>query len=360
MVAGLSAYRQILADPQARAFSAAGLVARLPISMTGLGIVLLISLTSGSFGRAGLVAAVGTLTGAVAAPLWGQAIDRLGQARVLVIAAMINSASLALLVSSVQLGWPLAGHPGRRARGRGSGSPRPARRSGRAGATGCSESPAAADRLRPGGGPRRGRLHRRAGRGHLPGHRGPSRRSGVSVSAVIGLVGAVLLAGQRSTQPPAVPRDRAGPSERLPLRVLVPISLASLALGAVFGGMEVVVVAFARETGVLPYAGLFITVWSFGSLLAGVVTGAIAWRAAPRDPVPDRGGRAGRVAAAAAVPGQPAAGRRAAAGQRDGHRPDADRHGRGDRGRGAHHPADRGAQLEHHRAWPSGWRPAPP
>ena len=126
-MAGLGAYRQILADPRARAFSAAGFVARLPISMTGLGIVLLISLTSGSFGRAGLVAAVGTLTGAVAAPLWGRAIDRVGQARVLVIAAMINSASLALLVSSVQLGWPLAVTL-LAALGVGAGSPRPVRR----------------------------------------------------------------------------------------------------------------------------------------------------------------------------------------------------------------------------------------
>ena len=58
-------------------------MARLPLSMTGLGIVLLISLTTGSFGRAGLVTAVGTLTAAVVAPLWGRAIDRIGQARVL-------------------------------------------------------------------------------------------------------------------------------------------------------------------------------------------------------------------------------------------------------------------------------------
>jgi hypothetical protein len=89
------------------------------------------------------------------------------------------------------------------------------------------------------------------------------------VSAVIGLVGALLLAAQRSTQPPVLPRDRTRRPEGLPLGVLLPISVASLALGAVFGGMEVVVVAFAEETGVLPYAGLFITVWSFGSLLAG-------------------------------------------------------------------------------------------
>jgi MFS family permease len=276
-MAGLGAYRQILADPQARAFSAAGLVARLPISMTGLGIVLLISLTSGSFGRAGLVAAVATLTGAVAAPLWGQAIDRMGQARVLTISAMVNSASLALLVASVQLGWPLAvtllGALGVGAGFSSAGAAVRARWSHR-----LRESPllqtafaleAVLDEVIFIVGPVLVTFLATAVHPAL----------GVSVSAVIGLVGAVLLAAQPSTQPPAVPHDRTQRRERLPLGVLLPIGLASLALGAVFGGMEVVVVAFAKETGVLPYAGLFITVWSFGSLLAGVATGAIAWRA---------------------------------------------------------------------------------
>ena len=277
MVAGLGAYRQILADPRARAFSAAGLVARLPISMTGLGIVLLISLTSGSFGRAGLVAAVGTLTGAVAAPLWGQAIDRVGQARVLTITAMINSASLALLVSSVQLGWPLAvtllAALGVGAGFSSAGSAVRARWSHR-----LRESPllqtafaleAVLDEVIFIVGPVLVTFLATAVHPAL----------GVSVSAVIGLIGALLLAGQRSTQPPVVPRDRTRRPERLPLGVLLPVSLASLALGGVFGGMEVVVVAFAGETGVLPFAGFFITAWSFGSLLAGVATGAIAWRA---------------------------------------------------------------------------------
>jgi len=279
VAAGLGAYRQILTDPRARAFSAAGLVARLPISMTGLGIVLLISLTSGSFGRAGLVAAVGTLTGAVAAPLWGQAMDRLGQARVLTIAAMVNSASLALLVSSVQLGWPLAltlvAALGVGAGFSSAGSAVRARWSHR-----LRESPllqtafaleAVLDEVIFIVGPVLVTFLATAVHPAL----------GVSVSAVIGLVGALLLAAQRSTQPPAVPHDRNRRAEPLPLRVLLPVSLASLALGAVFGGMEVVVVAFAKETGVLPYAGFFITAWSFGSLLAGVATGAIAWRADP-------------------------------------------------------------------------------
>jgi hypothetical protein len=104
---------------------------------------------------------------------------------------------------------------------------------------------------------------------------------GVSFSALVGLVGAALLAAQRSTQPPAEPRDPGRSPARLPLAVLIPIGLACAALGAVFGSMEVVVVAFAQEAGVLPYAGVFITVWATGSLLAGVVTGTIAWRASP-------------------------------------------------------------------------------
>lgn len=277
MVSGLGAYQQILADPRARAFSAAGLVARLPLSMSGLGIVLLVSLTSGSFGRAGLVAAVGTLTAAAVAPLWGALIDRVGQARVLVVAAMVNSASLALLVTSVQLDWPLAVTLAA-AFGVGigfssAGSCVRARWSQR-----LKDSPllqtafaleAVLDEVVFIVGPVLVTLLATAIHPAL----------GVSVSAVVGLVGAVLLAVQRSTQPPPAPRDRTRARVRLPLRVLGPVGLACVALGAVFGGMEVVVVAFAREAGVLPYAGLFLTVWAFGSLLAGVVSGAVSWQA---------------------------------------------------------------------------------
>ena len=54
--AGWSAYRQVLRRPAGPGVQLPpALVARLPLSMTGLGIVLLVSLTTGSFGRAGLV-----------------------------------------------------------------------------------------------------------------------------------------------------------------------------------------------------------------------------------------------------------------------------------------------------------------
>ena len=279
MATGLSAYRQVLRDPRARAFSAAGFVARLPLSMTGLGIVLLVSLTSGSFGRAGLVAAVSTLTAAVFAPLWGRAIDVIGQARVLVLTAMINSSSLAVLVISIQLdarlALTLAAAFGVGVGFSSAGSAVRARWTLR-----LRDSPllqtafaveAVLDEVVFIVGPPLVTFLATAIHPAL----------GVSVSAVIGLVGAILLAVQRSTEPPATGRIRGTARSPLPLTVLLPVSGACLALGAVFGGMEVVVVAFAKEAGVLPFAGVFITMWSFGSLLAGVVTGGIAWRSTP-------------------------------------------------------------------------------
>lgn len=84
----LSSCRHLLALPGAAAFSAAGLVARLPYSMTGLAIVLLVSERSGSYADAdaGAVAAVAVLAGAVAGPPLARLIDRRGQSVVLPVA----------------------------------------------------------------------------------------------------------------------------------------------------------------------------------------------------------------------------------------------------------------------------------
>ena len=53
-----SPYGRALGIPGARAFSAAGVLARLPISMTGLGIVVLVASTTGSWSRGGALSAV--------------------------------------------------------------------------------------------------------------------------------------------------------------------------------------------------------------------------------------------------------------------------------------------------------------
>ena len=42
------------------------------------------------------------------APLWGRATDRVGQARVLILTVAISVLSVALLVTAIELAWPLA------------------------------------------------------------------------------------------------------------------------------------------------------------------------------------------------------------------------------------------------------------
>ena len=280
MAAGLGVYRQLLSDRRAVAFSLAGFVARLPLSMTGIGIVLLVSLTTGSFGLAGSLTAAATVTGAVVAPLWGRATDRIGQARVLLLTVLINVVSVTLLVSSIELGWPLAVSFAA-AVGIGIGFSL------------AGSSVRARWTVRLNGSPL---LHTafaiEAMLDEVVFIIGPVLVTflatalhpalGVGVSAVIGLVGAVALAGQRGTQPPtrSTAADHQGRS-RMPWRVLLPIAIACTALGMIFGGMEVNIVAFATEAGVLKYAGLILIAWSFGSLVAGAVTGAITWQASP-------------------------------------------------------------------------------
>jgi MFS family permease len=280
VAAGLRPYQEVLSDRRAVAFSLAGFVARLPMSMTGIGIVLLVSLTTGSFGLAGLLTGATTVAAAVVAPFWGRATDRVGQARVLLLAVLINVLSVALLVTAIELAWPLAVSFAA-AIGVGIGSSM------------AGSAVRARWTLRLNGSPL---LHTafalEAMLDEVVFIIGPVLVTflatalhpalGVSVSAVIGLIGAVALAGQRSSQPPtrSTPHGHAG-SRRLPWRVLLPVAIASSALGMVFGAMEVNIVAFAEEAGVLPYAGLILVAWSFGSLVAGAVTGAIMWRSSP-------------------------------------------------------------------------------
>jgi MFS family permease len=280
VAAGLRAYGAVLADPGARSFSAAGFFARLPVSMTGISIVLFVSLSTGSFGRAGLVAAAMTVTSAACAPLWGRLIDRAGQARVLVLAALLNSVSISVLVTAVLLGWPF-GASLVAAAGVGAGfssagaavrarwsyhlGDRPLLNTAFAFEAVVDEAifivgPVLATFLCTS-------LH-------------PAL--GIIVGGLVGLGGALALAAQRRTQPPVHARhatDR--PAVRLPVRVLITVAAASLALGMVFGGMEVVVVGYAKAAGILPYSGVILMVWAFGSLLAGVATGSIAWKASP-------------------------------------------------------------------------------
>ena len=279
--AGFGAYRMVLADREARAFSFAGLVARMPLSMTGLGIVLLISITTDSFGRAGLVAAVMTITTALTAPWWGRLTDQVGQSRVLVITAAIFSISLCLLIMTVELGLPLTTTV-LASVGVGLGFPT---------AGNCVRARWA---HRFGRGPRLDTAYAvEAVLDEVIFIVGPVLATflatslnpalGLVAALVLGLVGALALASQRDTQPPTEPRrtTETRPNQPLRMSLLVPIVVACMGLGAMFGGMEVVIVAFAKHAGILPLAGFLAMAWAVGSLVAGLITGTIEWQATP-------------------------------------------------------------------------------
>ncbi|HXM54944.1 MAG TPA: MFS transporter [Candidatus Dormibacteraeota bacterium] len=96
----------VLRRPDARSLVLAGFIARLPVGMTGLAIVLVIQQRTHSFGDAGLAAGMFWLLGGCAYPLQGRLVDRHGQARVLVPCILVFSAALGALDV-------VAGHPPR-------------------------------------------------------------------------------------------------------------------------------------------------------------------------------------------------------------------------------------------------------
>ncbi|MEU1877799.1 hypothetical protein ABZ470_10835 [Streptosporangium sp. NPDC020072] len=73
----LAPYRSILALPGALAFCGAGLLARMPASMMGLSLLLLLSAERGSYTLAGQVTAAYVFLAAVVSPFQARLVERL-------------------------------------------------------------------------------------------------------------------------------------------------------------------------------------------------------------------------------------------------------------------------------------------
>ena len=273
----LTTYRRVFAHRGAFAFSLTGLVARLPISMMTLGIVLLVSTLSGSYAQAGQVSAAYILGNAVVAIPHGRLADRFGQRPVLLVDAVVFALGTGMLIRSETAGWP------------------PPWPHVWAAVTGIAI-------------PQVGSMVR-ARWAHLladPADRqtafsveavvdeavfvtGPAlvtflatlanAQAGLLAALVFGTVGPVTLALQTRTAPPVHPRQRGAPHAGLPWRSLVPMTLGATSLGALFGAMEVATVAFAADAGHKALSGVVLAAMSAGSLLAGLLTGARTWQA---------------------------------------------------------------------------------
>ena len=100
-------YSTILRIPGALAFSAAAFVGRLPISMYGLGFVLLVQPISHSYAIAGTFSATFTIAGAIGSPFTSRYVDRWGQNRVSPWLTLVSTVTLAVTVVVLVVATPV-------------------------------------------------------------------------------------------------------------------------------------------------------------------------------------------------------------------------------------------------------------
>lgn len=275
----LSAYRAALSLPGTLRFSATGFVARLPVAMVGLGIVLLVSGTTGSYASAGLLSAAFQLPAALGAVVTSRWVDRLGQGRLLPWLALANALFLVAFVAAVELAAPLVLQ---------------------AALVACAglAQPAIGSMVRarwaansPDDATLRSAFALESIVDELVFTIGPLVTAFLAfqlalplplvLAAGLGLVGAVLLALQRQTQP--LPSRHAAHEEEGRRRTVLAypglalVVVAALGVGSVFGSYEVTVVAFTGLAGQPGLSGLVLAVWAFGSMCGGIWFGSRHW-----------------------------------------------------------------------------------
>jgi MFS family permease len=274
-------YRTVLSHSGAWRFSLTALVARLPISISTLGIVLLVTGLGRSYALAGALSAAFTIANGLSSMVQGRLLDRHGQALVLPIVIAAYAVGVVGLVTSVDAGWP---------------DPVAFLSSFLAGAA-----------YPPVGSVVRARWsHVLAGRpadvqtayalesviDEVIFVIGPTVATvlatqwhpwaGLGLALVTGVPGTLLLAAQRGSQPvPHRGHHASGPRADMPWPPVIILAAVSFALGSMFAAAEVSTVAFSAEHHAKPYAGVLLACWAAGSMLAGLITGTFVWRSTP-------------------------------------------------------------------------------
>src|SRR6516162_1453224 len=311
----LRPYADIFRIPGAWRFSTAGVIGRMPMSMFGLGTVLLISATTGRYGVAGTVSAAGSLGYAVTSPQIARLVDSRGQRRVLRPLVAVFATATAALIAAVQLQMPtwaffapglIAGATmpslGAMVRARWSallsGSPR---------LHTAFSFESVADELCFVVGPAAVTL--------LATEVFPA--AGVGTAALLCLAGTLWFAAERGTEPLLVRGDGVGPGGTVLARGddppeppahggtvrppvpprpprkqggfrrrgeaaapgLVVLTPVYLLLGAMFVSIDLSTVSFAQHFGHKPLAGFILGTYALGSATGGLWYGSRQWRA---------------------------------------------------------------------------------
>ncbi|MFG2843109.1 MFS transporter [Kitasatospora sp. NPDC048296] len=277
-------YGELLRTPGAWTFLSPALVARLPYAMLSMGILLLVTKTHGSYGTAGTVTAVAAVAQALIGPQTGRLADRYGQAAVLVPTVLVHAASVSLLIA-LALGHAPAWSLYLAAVPAGASVPQigaMVRARWVSEFTSEGASPTAAAKVSTA-------FAFESVTDEFTFVIGPilaaniaafaSPATALIAEASLTLVGGLAFAAQRRTAPariipqPGVRRASALASPGV--RLLVGTFLG---VGAVFGGMQVSVNAFADSVGQHDAGGTVYGIFAGGSMLAGVLYGVVAWR----------------------------------------------------------------------------------
>lgn len=276
--ASLADYRRALTAPGARGPVLFSLLARMPIAMIGLAMLLYVRTTTGSFAIAGGVSAavlIGVAAGSVGQ---GRLIDRFGPTRPLLVVGAAFTVATAASVAAVQLGAPtmvlvVLGFI--------TGASEPAV---------GSASRSTWSRLVPAGPVRAAALAYEAISMEVFFILGPALAgvllyapwagTGVVVGAVVMVLGSTGFALTDTVR-----GWRAAPAGTLRVRGLGALAqpgmrtlaLAALGFGVVIGFVEVAVPAVTAEAGRPALSGLLLSLWSVSSVAFGVYYGTRPW-----------------------------------------------------------------------------------
>lgn len=265
-------YRELFAAPGSKNFAAAGLIARLPLPMTHMGILTMLSELRGQYGLAGAVAGTFTLSIALIGPQISRVVDRFGQGRVLLPATGVSAAALGALLLCAYYDAPvwtlflfalLAGFMpsmGAMVRARWTelyrGSPK---------LNTAYSLESVVDELTYIVGPAVAVM---LGTMLFP-------QAGPLVAVGLLVVGVLLFVPQKRTEPPVRPRAEGVGGSAIRSWPVSMLALTLLFGGAIAGTVDTMGLAFAEEQGQKGAAGIVFAVYAVGSALSGLIFGTL-------------------------------------------------------------------------------------
>jgi MFS family permease len=274
----LTPYRKLFQVPGGWRFSFAAFILRLPISMLYLAIVLFVVAETDSYAIAGVLSMAASIVLSVASPLWSRAADQFGQRRILTITAPLHIFFMGAFVFLLKSDAPTllwftsallfeafvigSGQMVRRRWIHAIGEDRSL--------TDTAYSfEAFVDEVIFTSGPVIATL--------LAVTFAPE--FAIFAAMLFVATGALMFAGQRSTEPPPHPKEPSADHSlliRLPFvrALFIPLMLC----GSFFSSAGLVIVGYSEEYAIREWSGFFIAIWSLGSGISALVIGTIKWK----------------------------------------------------------------------------------